>query len=111
MGVPWRVVTVFDLRYSAASLRKGRRTGRRPEPTPIRRTVAVYMWARVNSRDRWVSRWAAGEERQARQRLRLTLGTIRQRVNATAAGRLALEAADDVDVVPARHRRNGLWLG
>ncbi|MEU6720106.1 hypothetical protein ABZ897_52350 [Nonomuraea sp. NPDC046802] len=58
-----------------------------------------------------MSQWAKTEERQARQRLRLTLDAIRRRVNVvTFDGRLAVEAADDLEPHPARHRRGALWL-
>jgi hypothetical protein len=37
------------------------------------------------------------------------MGTLLSLVN-TTAGELALDAADTVDVPPARHRRGSLWL-
>ncbi|NUW35825.1 hypothetical protein HTZ77_31050 [Nonomuraea sp. SMC257] len=102
-------MTVVDLRYSAACLREGRRDGRRPRPAAVRRRVDVYSWARAEPRDRWVS-WAAGiEEGRARGRLRLGLEAVRRAVNATVGGRLAVGAADDLDVAPARHRRAAVW--
>ncbi|MFB9435066.1 hypothetical protein [Streptomyces showdoensis] len=52
---------------------------------------------------------AAVEERRARQRLRARLGVVIRLVD-SPAGRLAPEAADTVDVPPARHRRAALWL-
>ncbi|NUW46952.1 hypothetical protein [Nonomuraea rhodomycinica] len=102
-------MTVVDLRYSAACLREARRDGRRPRPAAVRRRVDVRSRARAGSRDRWVS-WAAGvEEGRARARLRLTLEAIRRTVNATTGGRPAVEAADALDVAPARHRRGAVW--
>ncbi|KKZ71249.1 hypothetical protein VO63_24420 [Streptomyces showdoensis] len=77
-------------------------------PTPVRRSVAVYSFPRHN-RDRTVARMAAVEERRARQRLRARLGVVIRLVD-SPAGRLAPEAADTVDVPPARHRRAALWL-
>ncbi|MEV4357219.1 hypothetical protein ACWEPL_08950 [Nonomuraea sp. NPDC004186] len=50
-----------------------------------------------------MAEWAKIEERRARQRLRLQLEAIRQSANAT-------EAVDDLEVHPARHRRNAIWL-
>ncbi|WP_236719296.1 hypothetical protein [Wenjunlia vitaminophila] len=97
-----------DLRYSAHSLAEAARESRRPRPRGVRRTVAVYSFPRYN-RDRSVGRWSAVEERRARQRLRTRTGTIRGLVN-SGTGELALEAADAVDVPPARHRRGSLWL-
>ncbi|MGA4992837.1 hypothetical protein ACWCOT_44520 [Nonomuraea bangladeshensis] len=105
-----RSVTIVDLRYSAACLRQAQRTGHRPRPTPLRRQVVVYSWARSDPRDRSVSEWAHIEERRARQRLRLRLEAIRRRINATTGGPLAVEAIDDLEVHPARHRRNAIWL-
>ena len=108
-GLPWRSVTLVDLRYSAACLRQARRAGHRPLPTSLRRKVDVYSRARAAPRDQSVSEWAGIEERQARQRLRLRLEAIRQRVNATTDGPLAVDAFDDLEVHPARHRRNVIW--
>ncbi|MGW0613708.1 hypothetical protein [Streptomyces sp. NPDC002788] len=70
--------------------------------------MAVYSFAR-HQRDRSVAEWSAVEERRARQRLRTQVGTLLKLVNSTA-GELALDAADAVDVPPARHRRGSLWL-
>ncbi|GAA4942967.1 hypothetical protein HD597_001019 [Nonomuraea thailandensis] len=75
----------------------------------LRRKVDVYSWARSNPRDRSVSEWAEIEERRARQSLRLRLEAIRRRANATADGSSASEAIDDLEVHPARHRRNAIW--
>ncbi|WP_248502513.1 hypothetical protein [Streptomyces sp. D2-8] len=74
----------------------------------VRRTVDVYSFAR-HQRDPSVAQWAATEERRARQRLRTRTGTLLRLVN-TTAGALALDAADTVDIPPARHRRGALWL-
>ncbi|MFJ8013858.1 hypothetical protein [Streptomyces sp. NPDC096339] len=48
------------------------------------------------------------EERRARQRLRAQVGLLLRLVNSPGEG-LAVEAADGVDVPPARHRRSSLW--
>ncbi|MFI0422316.1 hypothetical protein [Spongiactinospora sp. 9N601] len=109
-GTPWRSVTIVDLRYSAACLQQARQTGHRPRPMSLRHKVDVYSWARSDPRDQSVSEWADIEERRARQRLRLRLEAIRQRVNATTDGSRAVEAIDDLEVHPARHRRNAIWL-
>lgn len=74
----------------------------------VRRTVDVYSFPR-HQRDRSVAEWSAVEERRARQRLRAQVGTLLGLVNSTT-GELALDAADTVDVPPARHRRSSLWL-
>ncbi|MGW0197290.1 hypothetical protein [Nonomuraea sp. NPDC003201] len=50
-----------------------------------------------------MAQWAKIEERRTRRRLRLQLEAIRQRANAA-------EAVDDLEVHPARHRRNAIWL-
>ncbi|MEU4465963.1 hypothetical protein AB0G20_19965 [Streptomyces sp. NPDC024017] len=73
----------------------------------VRRTVDVYSFAR-HQWDPSVAQWAATEERRARQRLRTQVGTLLRLVN-TTAGELALDAADTVDIPPARHRRDALW--
>jgi hypothetical protein len=70
--------------------------------------VEVYSFAR-HRRDRSVAEWSATEERRARQRLRAQVGLLRGLVN-SAAGELALDAADTVDVPPTRHRHGSLWL-
>ncbi|NRQ40043.1 hypothetical protein HII36_50705 [Nonomuraea sp. NN258] len=100
-------MTLFDLRYSAACLR---RFGDRPRPELVRRRVAVYDWARADRRDRWVARRAAVEERRARQRLRLRLEAIRRTANTVDTSAMPPDAGDDFDVTPARHRRNAVWL-
>ncbi|WP_441125966.1 hypothetical protein [Nonomuraea sp. H19] len=102
-------MTLVDLRYSAACLKQGRQAGRRPHPITVHHKVDVYSWARADPRDRSVSQWADTQERQARQRLRLALEAIRQRANATVGGRLAVEAIDELEVHPARHRHNAIW--
>ncbi|MEV4020422.1 hypothetical protein AB0J35_59085 [Nonomuraea angiospora] len=96
-------MTIVDLRYSAACLREAQGAGRRARPTTVRRRIDVYSWARADRRDRSVAQWAKIEERQARRRLRLQLEAIRQRARAA-------EAVDDLEVHPARHRRNAIWL-
>lgn len=55
-----------------------------------------------------VAQWAATEERRTRQRLRTQVATLLRLVN-TTAGELAFDAADTVDIPPARHRRGALW--
>ncbi|MFE9927921.1 hypothetical protein [Streptomyces sp. NPDC005533] len=74
----------------------------------MRRTVAVYAFPR-HQQDRSVARWSAQEERRARQRLRAQVGTLLRLVRSTS-DELALDAADMVDIPPARHRRSSLWL-
>ncbi|MEU9081926.1 hypothetical protein [Streptomyces sp. NPDC048357] len=74
----------------------------------VRRTVDVYSFPR-HQQDRSVARWSAAEERRARQRLRAQVGTVLRLVRSTA-DELALDAADTVDIPPARHRRGSLWL-
>ncbi|MGW5849079.1 hypothetical protein ACWFQ8_14195 [Streptomyces sp. NPDC055254] len=106
-GSPWHSVDLHDLRYSAGSLAEAARDRRRPHPRPVRRTVDVYSYPRHRG-DRFVSAWSTVEERRARQRLRRRVGVVLGLVN--SAGGLALDAADDVDVPPARHRRGALWL-
>lgn len=68
----------------------------------------VYSFARYR-RDASVARWSAVEERRARQRLRTQVGILLRLVN-TTADELVLDAADTVDIPPARHRRGSLWL-
>ncbi|MGW5424852.1 hypothetical protein [Streptomyces sp. NPDC003943] len=106
-GRPWRAVVIRDLRYDARGLTVAAREGRRPVPRAVRRVVEVYSFPR-HQQDPSVARWAAAEERRARQRLRARLGAVVRLVN--SVGGLAVEAADVVDVPPARHRRGALWL-
>ncbi|MFJ4280504.1 hypothetical protein [Streptomyces massasporeus] len=107
-GTPWCSVVLHDLRYSARSITEATGECRRPRPRKIRRAVDVYSFARYQ-RDASVARWSALEERRARQRLRTQVGTLLRLVN-TTSGELALDAADTVDIPPARHRRGSLWL-
>lgn len=107
-GKPWRSVVLHDLRYSAGSLTDATRESRRPRPRAVHRAVDVYSFPRYQ-RDGSVAQWSALEERRARQRLRTQVGTLLRLVN-TPAGELALDAADMVDIPPARHRRGSLWL-
>ncbi|MFD5912898.1 hypothetical protein ACFWHL_29705 [Streptomyces massasporeus] len=107
-GKPWRSVVLHDLRYSARSFADAKRESTRPRPHKVRRAVDVYSFARYQ-RDASVAQWSAVEERRARQRLRTQVGTLLGLVN-TTADELALDAADTVDIPPARHRRGSLWL-
>ncbi|MES9525317.1 hypothetical protein [Streptomyces capoamus] len=106
-GSPWRSVVLHDLRYSAHSLAAAAREATRPRPLLVRRAVEVYSFPR-HRRDRSVARWAAVEERRARRRLRARAGLILRLVN-SPGGELALDAAETVNVPPARHRRGALW--
>ncbi|WP_053696429.1 hypothetical protein [Streptomyces sp. NRRL F-5755] len=101
-------MVLHDLRYSARTLAEAARESRRPRPRTVRRTVAIHSFPRYQ-RDRSVARWSAQEERRARQRLRRQVGTVVGLLN-SAAGELALDVADTVDVPPVRHRRGSLWL-
>ncbi len=104
----WHSVVVRDLRYSARSLVASAREPGKPRPFAVRRQVDVYAFPR-HQRDRSVARWSAVEERRARQRLRAQTGMLLRRVN-SAGEESALDLADTVDVLPARHRRSSLWL-
>ncbi|MER7519067.1 hypothetical protein [Streptomyces sp. NPDC126499] len=107
-GAPWHALVLHGLRYDAHCLDAALREGRRPVPRVVGRRVEVYAFPRHN-RDRTVARWAALEERRARQRLRRGLGVLTRRVN-SPGGPLHAHAAHTVDVPPARHRRGALWL-
>ncbi|MEU0897750.1 hypothetical protein [Streptomyces massasporeus] len=106
-GTPWSSVVLHDLRYSARNFTDATRESRKPRPHRIRRSVDVYSFARYR-RDASVARWSAVEERRARQRLRTRVGILLRLVN--TADELALDAANTVDIPPARHRRGSLWL-
>lgn len=101
----WRSVRLYDLRYP----RYGARASGRPMPQAVRRSVEVRSWARADTHDRSVSVTAL-DERRDRQRLRGQLTALRRLVDAPGSGGLALAAADELDVLPARHRRCALWL-
>ncbi|WP_241845215.1 hypothetical protein [Streptomyces sp. CB02261] len=107
-GQPWYAVVLRDLRYSARDVSQARREGRRPRPRPVLRAVEVYAFPRHQS-DATVGRWAAVEERRARQRLRRQAGVVLRLVNAPG-GAVDVDAADLVGIPPARHRRGGLWF-
>ncbi|MEU0398976.1 hypothetical protein ABZ318_01810 [Streptomyces sp. NPDC006197] len=107
-GRPWHAVLLHDLRYGARDLADAVRESRRPRPRLVRRTVEVYAFPRHQS-DPTVAHWAALEERRARQRLRRQTGTLLRLVNSPGDA-LDLDAADAVDVLPARHRHGGLWI-
>ncbi|MEU0397394.1 hypothetical protein ABZ208_32405 [Streptomyces sp. NPDC006208] len=106
-GSPWHSVVIYDHRYSAAVLAEAARAAARPRPQPVRRAVGVYVFPRHN-RDRGVVHDSALEERRARQRLRARTGLLRRLVN-SADGTLRPDAADTVDIPPARHRHNSIW--
>ncbi|MEU7015643.1 hypothetical protein AB4225_32485 [Streptomyces sp. 2RAF24] len=89
-GGPWHALVLHDPRRGT------------------RRSVAVYSFPRHN-RDRSVARMAAQAERRARQRLRARLGVV-VRLVGSRTGALAVDAADAVDIPPARHRHAALWL-
>ncbi|MFI8966203.1 hypothetical protein ACIGO8_29280 [Streptomyces sp. NPDC053493] len=88
---------LYGLRYDA-----------RGRVSTVRRAVEVRSFARYG-RDPSVARWAAEEERRARQRLRARAGRLVGLVNRPGRA-LDVEAADRVDVPPARHRRAALWM-
>ncbi|ALO10164.1 hypothetical protein AQF52_4570 [Streptomyces venezuelae] len=96
-GQPWQSVVLYDLRYGSPG-----------PPRLIRRAVNVYSLPR-HHQDRTVAHWAAQEERRARQRLRSRAGVLLRLVN-SPAGALDLDAADAVDIPPARHRHSGVWV-
>jgi hypothetical protein len=108
-GRPLRATDLTELRYSEACQREAQLRGHRPRPRQIRRKVRVYRFARERIQNRSIAPAAALDERRARQRLRISISAVRALVNATAEGRLAIEAAEEVDIPPARHRRNELW--
>lgn len=107
---PWRSVRLYGLRYSARALADAARASRRPVPEAVRRRVDVRSWARADTRDRSVSVRAALDQRRDRQRLRARLTALRALVDAPGGGVAALDAADAVDVTPARHRRCAVRL-
>ncbi|GHA63783.1 hypothetical protein ACIQRS_09030 [Streptomyces termitum] len=113
-GSPWHALTLYDLRYASrtegpvgapAATDRVRPTHRVHR---VRRHVAVH-WLPRHQHDPAVGRWAARLERRARQDLRARLGAVR-RLARTPGGPLDLDAADTVDVPPARHRHGARWL-
>ncbi|MET9540251.1 hypothetical protein ABZY16_22515 [Streptomyces sp. NPDC006553] len=107
-GDPCLSLALYDLRRDAACLTEAAREGARPRPRAIRRTLAPYDRPRFRQ-DRTVAHWAAKEERRARTRLRIRTSLLLRLVN-SPGGTLDPEAADTVDVPPARHRRSGLGV-
>ncbi len=94
---PWRAVVLHDLRYSSQSLRCAARDGRRPQPQQVRRSVAVYSFARSDTHGGDVGGLARRDERRARQVARHQLGLLR------------LGPASDFEAEPGRHRHAALW--
>ncbi|MYW00007.1 hypothetical protein GT354_17285 [Streptomyces sp. SID3343] len=95
---------LYDLRYSDRVLLDAARAGRRPQP----RHVRVYSFERCLARNSSIAQSATLDERRARQRLRALTHALRARVDTRAGAALDLEAADSVDVPPARHRHDQL---
>ncbi|MEU7552162.1 hypothetical protein AB0B01_07350 [Streptomyces sp. NPDC044571] len=102
-------VLVRDLRFSARCRAEAGRAGRRPRPRALRRLAEIRSRPRRAS-DPSVARWAAEEQRRARQRLRARARAALRLVDAGRGMPLDLVAAADVDIPPARHRRAALWL-
>ncbi|MFF2779054.1 hypothetical protein ACFVU3_29695 [Streptomyces sp. NPDC058052] len=109
-GGPWRAVVLYDLRYSARALADATRAGRRPRPVRVRRAVGVYAMPRHQHDD--LTYAANLLERRARQALRARLTAARRLADTpgTRPAPLDPDAADTVDIPPARHRRSALWL-
>ncbi|WP_329275586.1 hypothetical protein [Streptomyces sp. NBC_00691] len=107
-GAPWRSLVLYDLRHASAR-RAGTGADREhPHPRTIRRLVVFRRWPRFNQ-DSGVARWSAQEERRARRRLRAQVGRVLSAVNAPD-GTVTPDAADTVDIPPARHRHSSLWF-
>ncbi|RJL31615.1 hypothetical protein [Bailinhaonella thermotolerans] len=102
-------MTITDLRYGAACLRRACRAGHRPRPSSLRHRAEVRTWARAHVRDRSVARRARVQERQERRRVRHALDQARRRINAARGSHLASGPLGDIDVPPTRHRHNAVW--
>ncbi|THA54298.1 hypothetical protein E6R62_16595 [Streptomyces sp. A1136] len=100
---------VRDLRYTARCRAEAALGGHRPHPRAVRRRAVIRHFPRVG-RDRSVSRWAAREERRARQRLRADARTLLRLTDGGRGARLDLRGAEEAEIRPARHRRAALWL-
>jgi hypothetical protein len=97
-GSPWRAVQVRELRYSSERLRSATLEGRRPLPQEVRRSVAVYSFARSNARGGAVAALAHIEERRARQTTRRQLDLVRTGL------------VTDTEIETGRHRHSARWL-
>lgn len=95
---PWRVALVRDLRYSSERLRSAAMEGRRPLPQEVRRSVAVYSFARSDTRGGAVAALADIAERRARQMTRRQLDLFRTGL------------VPDIEIEPGRHRHSARWL-
>ncbi|GAA1227386.1 hypothetical protein GCM10009665_17390 [Kitasatospora nipponensis] len=97
-GSPWRAVRVRELRYSTERLRSAALEGRRPMPQEVQRSLAVYSFARSDTRGGAVGTLAYVEERRARQLTRRQLHLFRTGL------------VPDIEIEPGRHRHSARWL-
>ncbi|WP_448316654.1 hypothetical protein [Streptomyces sp. CO7] len=95
-------VFLHDLRHTHAATARAAREGRRPVPDRILRKVTSWQWMEPDSRDRCFAAWVATAEGRARLRCRLEAQRIR---GLHRAG----HDVDGADIVPVRHRHEGLW--
>ncbi|MFG2295784.1 hypothetical protein [Streptomyces sp. NPDC048603] len=99
MARDWTVgLVVRELRYGAREMRAAAQAGRRPRPQRVR-----VVRQPAETADAAMDRYEAALERAARQRLRISAGRVRGLVN-SPRGPLRTARADEVDVLPVRHR-------
>ncbi|MFF4354147.1 hypothetical protein [Streptomyces sp. NPDC001530] len=92
-----------ELRYSGEELTSALREGRRPTPAPLVRAFAAYTYPRaLNEHVR------TPYEATARADLRTFRTTARKLLRAAPPSAL-LDAAEDLDHPPTRHRHRNLW--
>ncbi|MER5479409.1 hypothetical protein ABT026_20920 [Streptomyces sp. NPDC002734] len=93
---------LHDLRHTRAASARAARQGRRPVPVRTLRRVTSWQWTEPDSRDRSFATEVATAESRARLRCRLEA----QRIRGLHRAGHDIEGAD---IVPVRHRHEGLW--
>ncbi|MFJ4696149.1 hypothetical protein [Streptomyces sp. NPDC088766] len=94
---------LVQLRITFEESARARREGRRPRPVPVHRAFTAHTWPRS------LNAGVDGPyESRARAALAVFRTTARNRLRAAPPGAL-LDAADDLDHPPTRHRHRNIW--
>ncbi|MFC9290042.1 hypothetical protein [Streptomyces sp. NPDC057052] len=94
---------LVQLRVTFGESARARREGRRPRPVPVHRAFTAHTWPRS------LNAGVGGPyESRARAALAVFRTTARNRLRAAPPGAL-LDAAEDLDHPPTRHRHRNIW--